>query len=112
MWSNADGPKFTALGFIKVGPKKLFLHDDSAKMHELKRLCVLDFYVHESCQRLGYGKKLFDFMLKAENKEAYELPIDRPSSKFLNFLKKHFGLSSYKPQSNNYVVFREFFMKK
>ena len=27
-------------------------------------MCVLDFYVHESRQRMGCGRRLFDFMLK------------------------------------------------
>ena len=32
--------------------------------HEVSPLCVLDFYVHESKQRCGYGKALFEAMLK------------------------------------------------
>ena len=32
--------------------------------HEVEPLCLLDFYVHESKQRLGCGKKLFEAMLK------------------------------------------------
>ena len=31
---------------------------------EVSPLCVLDFYVHESKQRCGYGKALFEAMLK------------------------------------------------
>ena len=33
-------------------------------IHEVEPLCVLDFYVHESRQRSGCGKKLFEEMLK------------------------------------------------
>lgn len=54
------------LGFIKVGSKKLFLRDRNFNYHEVNSLCVLDFYVHESTQRRGIGKQLFDFMLKFE----------------------------------------------
>ena len=31
--------------------------------HEVSPLCVLDFYVHESRQRCGHGKLLFEAML-------------------------------------------------
>lgn len=33
-------------------------------MHEQVACCVLDFYVDDSCQRRGYGKLIFDYMLK------------------------------------------------
>jgi alpha-tubulin N-acetyltransferase 1 len=36
-------------GFLKVGFKNLFYHDKLGVVHEIKPLCVLDFYVHESC---------------------------------------------------------------
>ena len=52
------------LGFIKVGPKKLFLFDKAGRHHEMLPLCVLDFYVHEDFQRQGCGLKLFKFMLQ------------------------------------------------
>ena len=97
------------LGFIKVGSKKLFLRDRCFNYHEVNTLCVLDFYVHESTQRRGIGKELFDYMLQFENKIPTELAYDRPSDKLLNFLNKYFGLINYIPQNNNYVVFDEFF---
>ena len=50
-------------GFLKIGYKKLFYRDMYGKILEMKPLCVLDFYVHESCQRTGIGKLLFEFML-------------------------------------------------
>ncbi len=45
-----------AVGFIKVGPKRLFLRDYEGKFSEITPLCVLDFYVYESVQRAGHGK--------------------------------------------------------
>ena len=45
-----------AIGFIKIGRKKLFLRDTYASIVEVEPVCVLDFYVHESQQRMGYGK--------------------------------------------------------
>jgi len=48
-----------AIGFIKVGKKNLFIHDAIGKISEISPLCVLDFYVHESVQRSGYGRVFF-----------------------------------------------------
>ena len=47
-----------------MGAKKLFVYDEHGVQHEMQPLCVLDFYVHESSQRQGYGKKLFENMLQ------------------------------------------------
>jgi len=52
------------VGLLKVGCKKLFVYDTQGVQHEMQPLCVLDFYVHESCQRRGYGKKLFECMMQ------------------------------------------------
>lgn len=110
-----------ALGFLKVGPKRLFVAPPplvaSRSNHtcvqdafkEVNPLCVLDFYVHESCQRGGIGKRLFDTMLEHESVSPSQLAYDRPSPKLLAFLRKHFGLSRYQPQNNNYVIFDEYF---
>ena len=74
-------------------------------MREIKPLCVLDFYVHESVQRNGIGKQLFERMLQVEKVLPQKLGYDRPSEKLLSFLSKHYYLKKYVPQSNNYVVF-------
>ncbi|KAF6772297.1 hypothetical protein AHF37_08541 [Paragonimus kellicotti] len=52
------------LGILKIGEKRLFLHDNQGVCTELEPLCILDFYIHESVQRMGHGKKLFDHMLE------------------------------------------------
>ena len=104
---KATGNK--VLGILKVGVKKLFLRDVLYNYHEVSPLCVLDFYVHESTQRQGIGKKLFDYMLNFEKKNPKELAYDRPSPKLIGFLKKYFGLVNYVRQNNNFVVFNEFF---
>jgi len=57
----------SVVGILKVGPKHLYIYDANGRVHERTPLCVLDFYVHESKQRLGYGKKLFDTMLEVDN---------------------------------------------
>lgn len=56
------------LGLLKVGVKNLFIRGGLGSYQEIKPLCVLDFYVHESVQRLGIGKELFERMLENENK--------------------------------------------
>lgn len=40
-----------AKGMLKVGRKNLFIRKDNGQLVEMSPLCVLDFYVHESCQR-------------------------------------------------------------
>ncbi len=44
------------IGFLKMGVKKLFIHDEFGTIREISPLCVLDFYVHENFQRTGVGK--------------------------------------------------------
>lgn len=38
------------------------------------------------------------------------MAVDRPSVKFLNFFKKHYNLRYFRPQSNNFVIFDDFFI--
>ena len=96
------------LGFIKVGFKKLFISGKMGNLTEMFPLCVLDFYVHEDCQRQGIGFNLFEFMRQDQNDIPPScLAYDRPSPKFLSFLKKHCGLTDYVPQNNNFVVFSD-----
>ena len=63
------------VGILKVGRKKLFVLDTHGNQTEMEPLCVLDFYVHESCQRRGCGKQLFETMLAvglSENTDPLE----------------------------------------
>ena len=101
--------KTVVVGIIKTGRKKLFIYNDSPVLQEIEPVCVLDFYVHESFQRKGYGKKLFEHVLQHERARPENLAYDRPSPKFLAFLSKHYSLSNYVPQRNNFVVFRRYF---
>lgn len=117
------------IGLLKVGNRSLYLYD--AAMKECKQsapLCILDFYVHESRQRKGFGHQLFDFMinvtrrlspsliggcelggLQREGAEVAKVAIDRPSDSLLCFMTKHYGLTSPIWQSTNYVVYPPFF---
>lgn len=50
--------------------------------------------------KLKYNKK----------KKPHEFAVDRPSFKFLNFFKKHYNLRYFRPQSNNFVIFDDYFI--
>ncbi|EEH51015.1 uncharacterized protein MICPUCDRAFT_6581, partial [Micromonas pusilla CCMP1545] len=101
------GPS-VVLGFLKVGEKRLFVSDPRGNTVEIEPCCVLDFYVHESCQRGGIGSELFARFLEEEDHRPARLAYDRPSHKLKSFLRKHFGLVSFSPNANNYVVFRDY----
>lgn len=108
------GPKGAGcvLGMLKMGCKHLYVFDAGGNNHEVSARCVLDFYIHESKQRMGLGRRLFQHMLKEENIEPQHLAIDKPSPKFLSFLHKHYGLETIIPQMNNFVVFDGFFTNR
>uniref|UniRef100_A0A671DI82 Alpha-tubulin N-acetyltransferase 1 n=1 Tax=Rhinolophus ferrumequinum TaxID=59479 RepID=A0A671DI82_RHIFE len=101
--------KGAIIGFLKVGYKKLFVLDDREAHNEVEPLCILDFYIHESLQRHGHGRELFQYMLQKERVEPHQLAIDRPSQKLLKFLNKHYNLETTVPQVNNFVIFEGFF---
>jgi GNAT superfamily N-acetyltransferase len=102
----------TVNGLLRVGEKRLFIRDELGAIKEITPSCVLDFYVHESKQRSGVGRQLFEFMLSHEKAAiASKFGYDRPSPKLLAFLAKHYELSNYVPQNNNFVVFRKYFSK-
>jgi len=109
-------------GFIKTGVKTLFVHHKSAVWREITPICVLDFFTDATFRRQGVGKLLFDAMLASEDgnrtkagrggtglTSPSQLAYDRPSPLFLSFLRKYFGLASYTPQANAFVVFDAFF---
>eukprot|EP00927_Polykrikos_kofoidii_P047047 TRINITY_DN41139_c0_g1_i1.p1 TRINITY_DN41139_c0_g1~~TRINITY_DN41139_c0_g1_i1.p1 ORF type:complete len:295 (+),score=42.15 TRINITY_DN41139_c0_g1_i1:593-1477(+) len=48
-------------------------------------------------------------MLRQEGTSAEKVAYDRPSPKLLGFLRRHFGLARYQPQSNHFVVFDAYF---
>lgn len=52
------------------------------------------------------------FSFQEEGIQPVKLAIDRPSEKFLAFLKKHYNLDNPIPQMNNFVVFDGFFPEK
>jgi len=97
------------VGLLKVGKKNLFMVNQQGEQNEVYPMCVLDFYVHESRQRSGCGRRLFETMLQRVQTHPRCMAVDRPSPKLLGFLKKHYGLAQNIPQVNNYVIFQGFF---
>ena len=101
--------KKKAIGFIKIGEKHLFYRDIMGKIFELDAMTVLDFYVHETEQRKGNGIVIYESMLDYEKISPHQLGIDSPSVKFISFMEKYFGLSQFRKQSSNFVIFDDFF---
>ncbi|XP_014369672.2 alpha-tubulin N-acetyltransferase-like [Papilio machaon] len=97
------------IGILKIGEKKLFLYDRQGKLMISTPMCVLDFFVLDNRQRRGFGKKLFEYMLQDQKLKPYELAIDGPSPKMLEFLKKHYNFIKVLKQSNNFAVCEKFF---
>jgi alpha-tubulin N-acetyltransferase 1 len=100
--------KNSVQGLLKVGERTIFYRDFTGKCKELNPVCVLDFYVHESLQRMGIGNLLFMNMVRHERVLPNKLAYDRPSPKLLKFLAKHYDLASYVPQNNNFVIYDAF----
>ncbi len=48
-------------------------------------------------------------MLEDQRVEHYMLAYDKPTEKFLSFLNKHYRLKTFVPQTNNFVVFTNYF---
>jgi len=107
---TSNGGFGSVVGMLKVGKKNLFLLDGRGSQREVYPMCVLDFYVHETRQRSGCGRRLFEAMLM-DQKVAHPrfLATDRPSPKLIGFLRKHYNLHKNIPQVNNYVIFEGFF---
>lgn len=107
--AQRDAQVVRVVGILKMGSKNLFVRTQNAQFRELQPLCCLDFYVHFSCQRCGIGRLMFEAMLQAEQTPPHKIAYDRPSPKLIGFLAKHYGLKSFTPQENNYVVFHKYF---
>ncbi|EDX02065.1 alpha-tubulin N-acetyltransferase 2 [Drosophila yakuba] len=97
-------------GLLKVGTKDLFLFDQEGCCRRANQTpAILDFYVHESRQRCGQGKLLFEWMLEQQGWSPRKCSVDRPSKKLLAFMGKHYGLVRTIPQGNNFVLYEGFF---
>ncbi|KAL0217044.1 hypothetical protein RCL1_007527 [Eukaryota sp. TZLM3-RCL] len=98
----------SALGFLKVGVRHLFLRKEGLLV-ELDVICILDFFVQTNHQRRGIGLALFKHFLTKFNTSPESLAYDRPSPKLLAFLRKHYNQNHPRHQDNNYVIYPGFF---
>ncbi|XP_026818276.1 alpha-tubulin N-acetyltransferase 1-like [Rhopalosiphum maidis] len=102
---------FVVVGILKMGWKKLYLYNKNGTRSETMVYCLLDFYIHESKQRQGYGKRLVEYMLQDMKLDVKQLVIDTPTTTLLQFMWKNFHLSKLVNQGNNFVIYEEFFDK-
>ncbi|XP_036344026.1 alpha-tubulin N-acetyltransferase 1-like, partial [Rhagoletis pomonella] len=110
---DCDGRGDEVIGLLKIGTKDLYLFDELGQTRKVdKAPCILDFYIHDSRQRTGLGKKLFQTMLSEEKWVPVKCSVDRPSEKLLGFLKKHYGLERTIPQANHFVLYDGFFERE
>lgn len=106
---EANDGKGGCIGFLRVGViNNIWVIDNFGKHVKTKPMCVLDFYVHESCQRRGFGKELFEAMLADQRVVPGDLAYDRPSPKLLGFLALHYRLTSPRKQPNSFVIYQPF----
>lgn len=63
---------FSVVGILKMGWKKLYLYNKEGSRSEAMVYCLLDFYIHESKQRKGYGKRLIECMLQVLTFEYFK----------------------------------------
>ena len=105
-----DSSTSLPVGFVKIGVKHLYLLNANNALVESDPVCVLDFYISSSCQRMGLGKVIFEAMVAGEvelgdgacatkndiRDFAKKLAYDRPSPKMFPFLKKNYALRYYK----------------
>lgn len=57
----------SVVGLLKTGSKLLFMFDENGLHYQIKPRCILDFYIHESRQRMGLGMELYQHMLSVSN---------------------------------------------
>ncbi|KAH8321071.1 hypothetical protein KR074_008305, partial [Drosophila pseudoananassae] len=102
--------RWAVTGLLKVGTKDLFLFDEKGVCRRANQTpAILDFYIHESRQRRGLGKLIYDKMLADQGWSPCKCSVDRPSPKMIGFLGKHFGLVRTITQGNRFVVYDGFF---
>lgn len=92
-------------GFLKYGYKNLYFYkNDGSIVYKENMLSLLDFYVEENLQRRNLGFQLFQCFLRTENIDPRNCAYDRPSSKLLRFLEKHYKINDLNLQPNKYAI--------
>lgn len=95
--------KTVMMGYIKYGTKKLYFYRKDGEVFDAEMTCVLDFFVDDEKQRKGIGYALFEHFLATISKQPQQCAYDRPSTKLIAFLKKHYGID-IEQQPNKFAV--------
>lgn len=101
----------TVYGFIRVGYKDLYINTLNDILEKVNLLCVFDFFVHFTCQRMGYGKELFDKVLEMFKVQPAMMAYDKPSQAMSNFLYKHYSLKNPIEQNNHMFIYYQLLLK-
>lgn len=100
------------IGMLKVGFKDLYLFNEQGQISSYRETpAILDFHVHKSHQRCGLGKRLIEYMLADQGWSLGKCAFVSPSAMMRAFLAKHYKLVKPVPQSNKFVLFKDFFRK-
>ena len=101
----------TVFGFIRVGYKDIYINTLNDVLENINLLCVFDFFVHFTCQRMGYGRELFDKVLELFKVEPSMMAYDKPSQAMNNFMYKHYSLKNPIEQSNHMFIYYQLLLK-
>lgn len=110
---DVNNSQMKAIGFIRYGLRNLYVADGPTLKHLPDCPAILDFYTEP--KRQGYGKILFDSMLKqittheSNHIGPHSLAYDRPSKSMISFLQKHYSLKDPLWQHNHFVIFNGIF---
>ncbi|ERL95283.1 hypothetical protein D910_12549 [Dendroctonus ponderosae] len=78
---TANNGKGAVTGMLKTGTKGLYVFDRNGQHYQVSPQCVLDFYIHESRQRTGLGRRLFEHMLQVKAANRAGKNGDRPAER-------------------------------
>nr|XP_031826205.1 alpha-tubulin N-acetyltransferase isoform X2 [Nomia melanderi] len=119
--NEANSGLGSVVGLLKTGSKNLFMFDETGAHYQLKPRCILDFYVHETRQRMGLGNILYQHMLSVGNLESVERkqsvitsrvkterrPVISIYTTFMGILRKPKLLPYFCPTRCEYFSFRK-----
>ena len=66
---------------------------------------ILDFFVHEDCQRKGHGTQLMKYMMKVKKIKPRKISLYQPSKSMLRFMNKNYGLTERLKESLDVYTF-------
>ncbi|CAI2364942.1 unnamed protein product [Moneuplotes crassus] len=95
------------VGYISTVDFKIVMHILDDRRIYIDTTAILDFYIHEDCQRKGHGKQLMDYLLLVKGIEPRKVSLYKPSKAMFKFMKKHYGLSARLDESVEVYTFKD-----